>query len=111
MTQKTENRGGKRPGAGRKPRFENSDRFIQELIAAEDASVAEGKPSIAEKLIAAAKGRDKQQALAAQRIFWDKVVTKAGEQEITSTKHEAPGVMLPPEQPDRGVGESPPVKH
>jgi hypothetical protein len=106
MRKPGENRGGPRPGAGRKPRYENSDRFVEELIAAEEASVARGEPSMAEVLLAVAKGGDKRSALTAMKLFFDKVVVPAQQHEQTVlTHHQGPALYLPEEQPDlAGVG-------
>ena len=100
MRKPGENRGGYRPGAGRKPRYENSDRFVLELIAAEEASVARGEPSMAEVLVSVAKGSDKRAALAALKLFFDKVVVPAHQHEQTVLTHQGPALYLPEEQPD-----------
>ena len=100
MAEKKENRGGARPGSGRKPRFVNSDAFIEQLLTAELAAVADGRPTVAEVIIDLATGADSRVAAQMCKLYADKVVAGASEQETTVTKHEGPGVLLPPELPD-----------
>ena len=96
----TENRGGKREGAGRKPRFTNSDTFLEQLAEAEAASIASGADSMAATIVKLAKGEDKRVAASMCKLYADKVVVGASEQEVSVMKHDGPGVLLPPEEPD-----------
>ena len=101
-------RGGARPGAGRPPKYENSDKVLQALIEAETASVGQGKPSMAECLVKIAKSGDKRAALPAMRLFFDKVLIPTSQHDVEPSQ--SPGILFydpekgtPPEDTDAAV--------
>ena len=91
--------GGNRRGAGRPRAYSNSDRFREELAAAELASVKAGDLSMAQFVIKSAKSGDLRTGLAAQRLFYDKVIIPDSEQKVETTEVTGPGIYLPEEKP------------
>jgi hypothetical protein len=82
----SDNRGGKRPGAGRKPIYEISDRELKQLVKAAKKKAKETGKSLADVLIELAyQIDDKRTALQALRVYFERVIIKSTERDINIT--------------------------
>ena len=111
--------GGKRPGAGRKPRYQNSDAFLSEVDDAEQEWIQYGcvTPkyeggglSVAQNMIHQSQGGDARVSGMMLKTIAGLRVVAASEKDVSVTKHEGPGVLLPPRL-DSTFEKAEPVTH
>ena len=98
-----DNRGGKRPGAGRKPTPGVSDRQVKAMLRVAAKLKRETGVSIDEILVRLIySGKSKvMEKLAAIRLFKDYTMARTSQVNMDVVKHETgPGIYLPEEQPD-----------
>ena len=95
-----ETRGGEREGAGRKPRFANSDQFLTQLVDALDKKATATGESAADRLVAIAYSEDKREAGPVLRFIFDKMITAASERMSEVTQPRGPTIYLPQKRPD-----------
>lgn len=98
----TENRGGKREGAGRKPIFELGE-AKRKAIMKEVEIVAEEKGTSLGKEIGNmmfGRGKDKRLKMQAMQLYVRDVLPKVSERDVTVTEITKPQVFLPEKYPD-----------
>lgn len=105
---KTENRGGKRAGAGRKPKDANksaaqvlTEKQISDMLAAAKKVEKETSVSIDEvlvRLIYSAKSKTSEK-LAAIKLFKEYTMIKTTESNVNVSKHVGPQIGLPELKP------------
>ena len=79
----SDNRGGKRIGAGRKPIYEISDSELKQLVKAAKKKAKETGKSLADVLMGLAyQIEDKRTALQALRVYFERVIVKNTEKDI-----------------------------
>lgn len=100
MTEKKENRGGARPGAGRKPIFDLSEAKRREILADLDRVAKEKGTSIGQELSTLVFGRDKRNKIAGLKMVLSDVLPKHSERDVNVTKVTEPAVYLPEQKPD-----------
>lgn len=101
--QKTENRGGKREGAGRKPVFELSDEARIAALKDFAAIAKKYNTTLGKALGEIAFGRHKSKTLKIQamRCVLSNLMTQTSERDVTvSKKPIEPGILLPPRRVD-----------
>jgi hypothetical protein len=82
----SDNRGGARPGAGRKPIYEISESELKQLVKAAKKKAKETGKNLADVLIDLAyQIDDKRTALQALRVYFERVIIKSTERDITIT--------------------------
>ena len=85
-------RGGTRPGAGRKPIYVISEKEVKKLVEAAEKKTKETGKSIADVLIDLAYQKDdKRTALGAIRIYLDHTITKTTEKDINLNDNQNAG--------------------
>ena len=91
---KPENRGGSRPGAGRKPVYVISEKEVKKLVKAARGKARETGKSLADVLIDLAyQTDDKRTSLAAIRIYFDHTIVKNTEKDINLKQgHTGPSI-------------------
>lgn len=101
MTKKTENRGGKRKGSGRKPIFELGEKERCQVISDVNEKAKENGTSFGSELgeIMFGKGGDKRTRLQAMRLYATDILPKISERDVTETKITVPAVFLPERHP------------
>ena len=101
MTNKTENRGGKREGSGRKPIFELGEKERCQIISDVNEKATENGTSFGSELgkIMFGKGGDKRTRLQAMRLYATDILPKMSERDVTETKIVGPAVFLPDKNP------------
>ena len=91
----SDNRGGKRPGAGRKPIYEISDRELKQLVEAAEKKAEETGKSLADVLVGLAyQIDDKRTALQALRVYFERVIVKNTEKDITINSGGPDGLLI-----------------
>lgn len=98
---KVENRGGARPGSGRK-RTRLSDDQVHKLIKAAVKKERETGISVGDRLIGIIYNNRATNAekIAAIKAFYDHTITKASESDVNVTKFQEPAFYLPESLPD-----------
>lgn len=105
----TDNRGGARPGAGRKPIYEISEHEVKQLINAAKKKAKETGKSLADVLLDLAyQTKDKRTALGAMRIYFDRVIIKNTEKDITISKTMTSGVFIYSDEEKEAIDKLPP---
>ena len=101
-TKKTENRGGKREGAGRKPIFELSDSVRREIIVDVMAEAEANGTSIGRVMGQAIfkPGGDQRYKTQGIQTFIRDVLAKQSERDVTVTQYKMPEVFIPEKYPD-----------
>ena len=102
MTKKTENRGGKREGAGRKPIFEFGEAQRREIIEDVAAVAKKNKTSFGKTLgnmMFGPKGESRTR-LQSMKLFATDILPKVSERDVTITKVKLPQVFIPEQLPD-----------
>ena len=101
-TKKTENRGGKREGAGRKPIFELSDSVRREIIVDVMAEAEANGTSIGRVMGQAIfkPGGDQRYKTQHLQTFLRDVLAKQSERDVTITGYKLPQVFIPEKYPD-----------
>lgn len=102
MIKKTENRGGKRPGSGRKPIFEFGEAQRNEIIKDVAAVAKKNKTSFGSTLgnmMFGCKGESRTR-LQAMKLFATDILPKVSERDVTITEIKTPQVFIPEELSD-----------
>lgn len=102
MAKKTENRGGKREGSGRKPIFELGERERRKIIEDVTAQATDNGTSFGSELgkLMFSEGGDKRTRLQAMRLYATDILPKMSERDITVKEITKPQVFLPERYPD-----------
>lgn len=95
-----ENRGGARPGSGRKPIFGMSEREMKKLLAAIRKKAREKGTSWEAEFAEHLFSIDWREAAAFYKMFTDKLFVKATQNETDIGKAQGPGIFLPEQRPD-----------
>ena len=91
----SDNRGGKRIGAGRKPIYEISDSELKQLVKAAKKKAKETGKSLADVLMGLAyQIDDKRTALQALRVYFERVIVKNTEKDITINPREPSNPLI-----------------
>jgi len=102
MAKKTENRGGKRPGAGRRAVFDLGEEKRKEIMR-DIAEIAEKKSSSIGKELGDmmfGRSKDKRLKMQAMQLYVRDVLPKISEREVTETKITKPQIFVPEPYPD-----------
>jgi len=101
-TKKTENRGGKRKGSGRKPIFELSDSVRREIIVDVMAEAEANGTSIGRVMGQAIfkPGGDQRYKTQHLQTFLRDVLAKQSERDVTITEFKVPQIFVPEKYPD-----------
>jgi len=98
---KKENRGGARPGSGPKPQYQLSEKEVKLLVKAMRKKAKETGMHISDKLADLIyQDADKRTALAAMKLYYDKVIVSVSEKDVNIKQTTAPAIGLPPKQKD-----------
>jgi site-specific recombinase XerD len=104
---KKENRGGRRPGAGRKPKYMLSETQIKNMLRAARKKAKETGKTIDDILLdiiyTDGKKISERDQLAAIKLFKDFTITKSSEKTVTHNVNQGPAVGLPPIREDEGL--------
>ncbi len=91
----SDNRGGARPGAGRKPIYEISDSELKQLVRAAKKKAKETGNSLADVLMGLAyQIDDKRTALQALRVYFERVMVKSTEKDININERVPSGPLI-----------------
>lgn len=98
----TENRGGKREGAGRKAIFELGEAKRKEILKDVEAIAKKKGTSLGKELAVMmfGRGKDKRLKMTAMQLYVRDVLPKVSEREVTVTAITKPQVFLPEKYPD-----------
>lgn len=96
---KTENRGGKREGSGRK-RLSISDQEVTLLIRSAKRKQKETGESVADQLIKAIYNEKGRIRVSAIKVFYDQVVSAVSESDVSVSKTDRPAIYLPEKKAD-----------
>jgi len=101
-TNKTENRGGRRKGAGRKPIFELSDSVRREIIVDVMAEAEANGTSIGRVMGQAIfkPGGDQRYKTQHLQTFLRDVLAKQSETDVAITAYKVPQIFVPEKYPD-----------
>ncbi len=105
----SDNRGGKRIGAGRKPIYEISDSELKQLVKAAKKKAKETGKSLADVLMGLAyQIEDKRTALQALRVYFERVIVKNTEKDITINSRAPSGPLIISEEGMAALRKLPP---
>ena len=98
----TENRGGKREGAGRKAIFELGEAKRKKILKDVEAVAEEKGTSIGQEIgnLIFGRGKDKRLKMQALQLYVRDVLPKVSERDVTVTAITKPQVFLPEKYPD-----------
>ncbi len=101
MTNKMENRGGKREGAGRRPIFELGETKRKEILKDIADVAAEKGTSIGRELgnMMFGRGKEKRLKMQAMQLYVRDLLPKVSEREVTERKIQGPAIYLPEKRP------------
>ena len=102
MAKKTESRGGKREGSGRKAIFDLGQAEREQIIKDVRAEAEKNRTSFGKELgkIMFGRGNDKRTRLQAMRLYATDVLPKIAEKDVTVTEIKKPQIFIPEELPD-----------
>ena len=102
MATKTENRGGKRPGAGRKPLSELGGEKREEIIADVQAVAEKNGTSFGQELgkLMFGRNKDKRLMMSAMQLYARDILPRISEKEATAAEIKVPQIFIPEQFPD-----------